>query len=385
MTKKQLAIASLLCVAAFSATAENNAVSNEIETAGDSICRRMRNSVSDNWSKIAKWCDKATALREELPSLPRSSWFFSDQDSQKERIHDCLMEVRSILLSTDSQKIMEKVDAIDAQTEKLDAEIRELNEERVLHPDKKEKLDGKIAKLREKRNALASEREIAAAKVLKELESLGLKLSGGAAEKCLFTVNVGDLIDNAIVAKNIGSVVENLRELMTTGDVAAAKRYFGMYVVMVEVQKACFDEYLEKSRHGEWREKLAQVTKDAASARAKALEAAKDKSFTSQQRDVFKRNAEVNLATLNAVSQYEKILDQHEAIIQTKSDQAAKMLFVAQNSYDTVSLAMDFLSLVKSTEDSFDALLQLQLPPIEIFDDSSLQTEFTALTKRLKE
>ena len=61
------------------------------------------------------------------------------------------------------------------------------------------------------------------------------------------------------------------------------------------------------------------------------------------------------------------------------------MLLVAENSYATVSLADDFLSLVKSNQDTFDALLQLQLPPIEIFDDASLQTEFMELTKKLKE
>jgi hypothetical protein len=196
---------------------------------------------------------------------------------------------------------------------------------------------------------------------------------------------VGDLVDNIIVAKNIGVVVEKLRELLSTGDVTAAKRYFGMYVVMVEVQKACFDEYLDKSRNGEWRKRLAKIGSDATSARQNALEAAQDTSFTEQQRAVFRRNAEVNVSTIRAVAAYEKILDSHEAIIQAKADEAGRMLRVAENSYQTVSLADDFLALVKSNQDTFDALLQLQLPPIEIFDDKSLQAEFTAITKKLKE
>ena len=91
------------------------------------------------------------------------------------------------------------------------------------------------------------------------------------------------------------------------------------------------------------------------------------------------------MSTLNAVAAYVKILDQHESIIQAKADDAARMLRVAENSYATVSLAGDFLALVKSSQDSFDALLQLQLPPIEIFNDAALQTEFMALTKKLKE
>ena len=93
----------------------------------------------------------------------------------------------------------------------------------------------------------------------------------------------------------------------------------------------------------------------------------------------------MNVSTIRAVAAYEKILDSHEAIIQAKADEAGRMLRVAENSYQTVSLADDFLALVKSNQDTFDALLQLQLPPIEIFDDKSLQAEFTAITKKLKE
>ena len=107
--------------------------------------------------------------------------------------------------------------------------------------------------------------------------------------------------------------------------------------------------------------------------------------FTEQQRAVFRRNAEVNASTIRAVEAYVKILDSHEAIIQKKAEEADRMLRVAENSFKTVSLADDFLSLVKSNQDTFDALLQLQLPPIEIFDDTSLQAEFTALTKKLQE
>lgn len=349
------------------------------------IVLQLRESVLDNWGKLSKWCRKTIMLHAEMPSLPESAWIFSDKQSQRRKIHEKLMDIRKLLLSTNAQTIMERIDDIDDCVADIDEDIREENEKRVLRPDKRAKIDEVLGKLREKRRALMVQREAAAKTVLKELDALGLRMSGRAAEQCLFTVNVGDLIDNIIVAKNIGVVVENLKELLATGDVTAAKRYFGMYVVMVEVQKACFDEYLDKSRNGEWRMRLAQIGIDASAERQKALELVQDESFTEQQRAAFRRNAEVNAATMQAVEAYVKILDSHEAIIQKKAEEADRMLRVAENSFKTVSLADDFLSLVKSNQDAFDALLQLQLPPIEIFDDTSLQAEFTALTKKLQE
>ena len=366
------------------ASSDDMVASAEETNVAQTVLVRLRESVMDNWGKLSKWCKKTIALHAEMADLPDSAWIFADKNSQREKIREKLMDIRELLLSTNAQKIMERIDDIDERIADVDEDIREENEKRVLRPDKRQKIDEALGKLREKRRALVMQREAAAKTVLKELDALGLRMSGRAAEQCLFTVNVGDLIDNIIVAKNIGIVVENLRELLATGDVTAAKRYFGMYVVMVEVQKICFDEYLDKSRNGEWRTRLAQIGDDAALERQKALESEQDKSYTEQQRAAFRRNAEVNAATIQAVEAYVKILDSHEAIIQKKAEEANRMLCVAENSFKTISLADDFLSLVKSNQDTFDALLQLQLPLIEIFDDTSLQTEFTALTKKLQ-
>ena len=60
-------------------------------------------------------------------------------------------------------------------------------------------------------------------------------------------------------------------------------------------------------------------------------------------------------------------------------------LLVAENSYRTVSLTDEFLSLIKSNQDSFEALLQLELPPIELVNDLSFQSELVALTKKITE
>lgn len=346
------------------------------------VVLRLKESVKDNWGKLSAWCGKVTELRSEMDRLPESAWFVSDKKSQRELIRSKVMMIRNVLLSTNAQEIMKHVDDLDERIADIDRDIHKESAKDVFGSANGD--NDALKKLREKRSRLVREREGSVRVVLRELEALGLRLSNGA-EQCLFMemVDTRDLIDAVVVAKSIGIVVENLRVLMATGDVAAAKRYFGMYLVMVEVQKACFDTYLEKSRTGEWREKLVQIENGADALRRTALSSAKDMSFTEHQRAAFARNAEVNATTLSAVAAYTKILDQHESVIQAKADEAAKMLLVAENSYQTVSLTDEFLSLIKSNQDSFEALLQLQLPPIEIVSDVSFQNEFAALTKKI--
>ena len=346
------------------------------------VVLRLKESVKDNWGKLSAWCGKVTELRSEMDKLPESAWFVSDKKSQRELIRSKVMMIRNVLLSTNAQEIMKHVDDLDERIADIDRDIHKESAKDVFGSANGD--NDALKKLREKRSRLVREREGSVRVVLRELEALGLRLSNGA-EQCLFMemVDTRDLIDAVVIAKSIGIVVENLRTLMATGDVAAAKRYFGMYLVMVEVQKACFDTYLEKSRTGEWREKLVQLENGADALRRTALSFAKDMSFTEHQRAAFARNAEVNATTLSAVAAYTKILDQHESVIQAKADEAAKMLLVAENSYQTVSLTDEFLSLIKSNQDSFEALLQLQLPPIEIVSDVSFQAEFAALTKKI--
>lgn len=350
-----------------------------------SVIEQIDKLVHSKWNKLSRWCAETAELQAGLSGLPESRWIGKDQNSQRRRINRQVMEIRKLLLTTDSQKIMRDIDRLDSRIADVDAEISEAKELRVLFPEKKDKIDRKLDKLQDKRKKMEQERKEAARSVMRELNALGLRISGQTAEQCLFTVNMGDLIDSTIIAKGVGTVVENLGELMKTGDIAAAKRYYGMYVVMVTVQKSCFDDYIEKSRHGEWRRRLSRIKNEAETLVAQADGALLDPNFTDAQKDVYIRNSSLNMQTLRAVDAYERILDAHEAIISQKAMAAAKMLEVAQNSFSTVSLAGDFFSLVKSNQDSFNTLVELRLPPLELFNDSSLQSEFLALTKKLKE
>lgn len=371
----------------------SESISESAKTIAENVCEDapdvlddFRDSIRSNWRKLSGRCADLIGLHDEMANLPEKSWLNKDQGDQRERIQKQLKRIRALLLTTDARKILASVEAIDAKIADVDADIRETKEKRFLHPGKEERFDAKIAKYEAKRHALEERRAEAAGAVLAELDAIGLRLSGDAAEKCIFTVNVGDLIDAAVVAKHVGLVVEALGEQMKAqgGDVVAAKRYYGVYVAMLEVQKSCFDEYIDKSREGPWRRQLAAIRKEATDQKSAALRSAGDASFDMSQRAVFRKNAEVFEMTLRAVDAYVKILDRHEAVIAHKAEDAARMLTVARSSLATVTLAGDFLSLVQTAEDTFDALLQLELPPLELFDDATLQAEFTALTDKLK-
>ena len=350
----------------------------------------VRASVKSGWKKLEKYSDKIAALREERKSLPTTSswtklWCDTNKSDQDAKIRKQLGRVRELLLSTSAQKILEDVDDIDEDIASIEEDIREAQKERQL-ADEADK-DGYTKKLDElagKKAALQKRRREEAAKVCAELKALGLNVGGKAAEECLFTANLGDIIDGVIVSKNVAVVVENLRELMMVGDVTASRRYYGMYLVLVDVQIACFEDYLEKSRGGTWRGKLERMREDAIALRERAQGVLASANYLPGQDAHLAQSTRQNEATLKAIDAYLKVLDSHEAVIAEKLATAQKVREVIAISYETLNLAGDFIQFAKSSQDLFNSLEQLTLPPIELFNDAAIQQEFVEITKKLK-
>ena len=357
----------------------------------DKVLEEVKSSVKSGWKQLEKYSEKISELREERKLLPSSSswrklWLDTNKSDQDAKIRAQLGRVRELLLSTNARKILERVDDLDEDIRKVEEKIRETQTDRQL-ADESEKGDytKKLDELSAKRTALQSLRRAEAAKVCAELKALGLNVGGRAAEECLFTANFGDIIDGVIVSKNVAVVVENLRELMMVGDVAASRRYYGMYLVLVDVQIACFEDYLEKSRGGTWRGRLNQMRENAIALRERAQSVMASANYLPGQDKHLAQSTRQNEATLKAINAYMQVLDAHEAVIAEKLATAQKVREVIDISYETLNLAGDFIQFAKSSQDLFNSLEQLTLPPIELFNDAAIQQEFVEITKKLKE
>ena len=356
------------------------------------VVEEVKASVKSGWKKLEKYADRIAALREERKNLPEESswqylWCDTNKSDQDAKIRKQLGNVRELLLSTNARKILEGVDSLDEDIADVEEEMREVQRERQLADDADEKDDctKKLGKLAEKKASLLSRRREEAAKVRAELKALGLNVGGKAAEECLFTANFGDIIDGVVVAKNVSVIVGNLRELMAVGDVTASRRYYGMYLVLVDVQIACFEDYLEKSRGGAWRGRLERMRDDAIALRDRARGVIESGNYLSGQDANLEQASRQNEATLKAIDAYRQVLDAHEAVIDEKLATARKVREVIAISYETLSLAGDFIQFAKSSQDLFNSLEQLTLPPIELFNDAAVQQEFLEITKKLKE
>jgi len=58
---------------------------------------------------------------------------------------------------------------------------------------------------------------------------------------------------------------------------------------------------------------------------------------------------------------------------------------VAENTYKTVSLSSAVSGMIREGVDSFEALINLQMPDIQTFESREIQGELSRLTQRMGE
>lgn len=356
------------------------------KAAGADVLAVIRENVAKRWPSINEQAAKIVAVWEKAVEKDREIVANGVVGKAKLKAatnigHD-IRKLRKDLLPLDSQAVLAVVNKVDKGIESSRKSLSALRERRLVEPGKAEDLDAKIAAEEARLASLESERAAAIDKVRADLKAIGLELSEGSV---FLTVDMGEIVDNAIVAKNIGLVVENLKSLMDAekGDAAAAKRYYGAYVVMLDVQSECFRQYLEKSKSGVWYDGVRALARDAEAAKAKNEAKAAADGATEFEKKAFLHSASTNEKTLKAAKAYIATLDKHSEIVKEKLAAAERMHEVALSFWESADIAGSFGARLSSDAAEFNALLELKLPNIAFYGDASVQEEFGAINQKL--
>lgn len=345
----------------------------------------IRVNVVERWDPIKRSTEKIVAAWDVIVDKDRRIMAKGKVGNGKlvasSRIRKEVARLRDDLLTVDSKAVLASVRKYDAKIAAEKKILSVLREKRDFNPNLAAKLDPMISRNEANVAELEKSRAEAIEKARSDLKGIGLDLPENSP---FMTVDLGDIIDNAIVAKNIGFVVENLKALVDAdkGNANAAKRYYGAYIVMLDVQAECFRQYLAKAATGIWRDGIVDVAKNAEAAmnisRAKA-----DAAHSEADRTGFLHAVGTNEKTLKAAKAYLAILARHEEIMREKLAVAEKRHEIALSFWESVDIASALGERALADMADFDSLLELKLPEIAFFDDEAMQAEFDAITRKL--
>ena len=340
------------------------------------------------WGTVVPTLDSALELEERHGELPEKTWFGTDQRSNREEINALLDTAVEILSTSPVQNYRERIRILQAEIEKDRAEIADARQKRIAAPAESTlkktvaDYDRLIASLEDDIDRLNGELAAVKREFADELREMGLDLGDDQLELLLSTVVGDNMIDLGILFDNVKAVTGQLEVLVAQSgeDLQSARRYYGLYVVLLQalgrmqlqIEEAIGEQYVPQI--------------DAIIARAQELsgETRRLQRESPGRNDVLAANLEAQQLTVQAAEIYRRYLKEQATQVMQARHELEKDIAAAWNTYETVRVSGELVSLVRSSQQLLDGLMNRQVPTLRPFENLEMQREFQKLTEQLR-
>jgi hypothetical protein len=345
-------------------------------------------SFAELWQQVVPELDRALALEERQDALPESAWLGPDQASNREAVDAILDEAVDVLSNAPIQDDRRRIRALQADIEQAHRDIDRYRRERISAPmeslvrktaaDYDRAIDARTAQVARDREAI----EVIQTSFAEELRNLGLKLTDAQVELLLSTVVGDNIVDLGVVFDNVKAVTAQLEQLVQASgeDLASARRYYGMYVVLLKAL-ARMHTQIEEAIGGRY---IPQI--DAIVARAKGLSAQTRElqRESPEKATLLTGNLEAQALTIETAAIYRRYLLEQAQQIARAREALDRDIAAAWNTYETVRVSGELVALVKSSQRLLAGLMDRQVPTLRPFENQEMRREFEKLTGQLR-
>lgn len=340
------------------------------------------------WGSVVPTLDSTLVLEERHGELPEKTWFGTDQRSNREEINALLDRAVEILSTSPIQNYRERIRILQTQIEKTRIGIADARQKRIAAPAESTlrrtvaDYDRLIGSLEDDIDRLNGELAAVKREFAGELRGMGLDLADDQLELLLSTVVGDNMIDLGILFDNVKAVTAQLEVLVAQSgeDLQSARRYYGLYVVLLQalnrmhlqIEEAIGEQYIPQI--------------DAIIARARELsgETRALQRESPGRQEVLAANLEAQQLTVQAAEIYRRYLGEQAAQVKLARRELEKDIAAAWNTYETVRVSGELVSLVRSSQQLLDGLMNRQVPALRPFENLEMQREFQKLTEQLR-
>lgn len=351
--------------------------------------------LASEWNDITNTLGDTLILRDKQETLPDYALFGEDKNTNGKKINALLDRAVAMLTNGEAGNIRKQSLELKERIRLQRLELDKLRNRRITAPEKtsmmtfwkftKEKADKKIAALEESiRNNESALAEVNA-KLTNALREIGLVLDESQIDILMNSATGDDLMQNTIIFSNVKSIVAKLEELSQndTNSLETTRKYTGMYLVLNDLLIYTQEELVKKI-DGEYKPKLNDIIREAETIRNEALRKSRMNTYSQTQKASFESNAESNGMTIRVARLYIELLNsQREGTME--SIKSLKLnRDVAENTYRTVRSSGELRGLIHSGLSLLDAVNELKMPELKIFESDAMRVEFEKISGRLK-
>ncbi len=347
----------------------------EIEAQRNEQLRRI-------WGKTLQRLDEVRDLDARIETAPESRWFGEDRESLRQERGDVFATLAQLLEDPHILEHRAQIEALQSRIDELNDTIGELQEQRVAAlEEERASLDQRIVAREEEiagyRRAIGIER----ANLQRRFRQAGLTLDDAQLTALLARVDADDLIGMAVTFQTLSAITSRLMELMQASgeELRQARRYYGMYVALLEFVLYMQDSYLDKLAHS-YLPRIDRVLAETRRVQSASLRLLSDE-HSDARKAIVRQNIAAQRLTLEVAKLYRQQLEAQKKRVEQAREVVQRDYRVARNTYDTVRIGADLVRLMQVSQEAFAAVMSIQIPDIAPFENLEMQRKFEELSR----
>ena len=360
-------------------TGEGDVVTQELLT----LSAARQKSIS-SWDKMEDRFSDIIEVKGEKNLAPESAFFKKDKAGYQEDIDALLGDVYSILNDDIVQDASNSIAQIDSTILELQEKASQQKSKSVIliGEDKQDAVQ-KQQDYEDDITAYQQNREKMIEVVQDRLDKFGTELSFEQVEALLVRVNANDILAMTTIFPVISEIASSFAKITATSgeDLNNAKKYYSMYVVLLELQLYIQERYITDLKYkyipriDELQNKQNSLIKTTKNEIRKA---------PSKHKKSYSLNLKSQNTTLQAIKLYKVSMQQDLSNMSKAHSLLVEDYTLAVNTLNTVTMSSQVSNLITDSSELFDKIMALQAPELVPFNNLQMQKEFSALTQKIK-
>ena len=346
--------------------------------------------IRDKIDTIKIYVQDVSALKKQEVNASSFTLLSKSKKDYRIEIDEVLKEIEPILFDGEVVDYSSKIRDARQQIFELKEQKVALNEELFFAPveatilkSSKKDIQNDIAnidRILSKSETLINELEF---DLKKKMSTLGIEVTREQVRVMTTRVDGDELARSFAIFDVTRQISNTLGKLVQKNSFSAQTtvKYYGTYVILSEILGYSQREYIRKIEDV-YLPAIATIEDDIENAINFARESINNASLQRNQQ-ILKNNIRSNEYSLEVVRSYRSILEKQIESLEDALEKTHEQIMVSYSTYDTATNSANLVNLISETQESFDRIMNMQIPDIIPFENTELELKFQEISDQI--
>ena len=352
--------------------------------------KKTQIDVKDKMDSIRLYLEDVNDLKKKETKASSFTIISKSKKDYRIEIDKVLRDIEPILFDGEIVNYATRIRSIRENIKNFENEKVKLNEKLIFAPKKssllkssKDDLKNEIEnldKLISKSKIIIDELEF---DLKRKMNNLGIKLTREQIRVMTTRIDGDDLARSFAIFDVTKQISNTLSKIMIKNSFSssASVKYYGTYVVLSEILGFNQRQYINKIEniYLPGLEKIKEDIEETIEFTEESLEDSK----IEQNRNILLSNIKSNKFTLDVLNKYKIILLNQTKSLKVALKRTNEQITVAYSTYDTAVNSANLVNIINQTQDTFNKIMNMQLPNIIPFENIELEQKFQEISNQL--